>query len=345
MTSSSKVSPGKMSKAISRYTVLYCPVEVCEVDVPFSESFSLLKHMNDAHDISVFDADGVAPFLDQYLKKYPDLKGPRVLGGETDEADNQVRQKLHLKFLNSLLERQLRERSTVHKRPRGCLFCLGQASCMSELFDHMYMEHRFNIGLLDNLIYADCFLNELDEMLKLKKQCIYCGEVFRNGTCLRKHLKSKNHFKIDSKDSRWDKYYLVNYVNISKSSQRSAAALANGANEEEIEDDSWDDLMDEVEVETQCLFCSDLLKDPEACFVHMKTAHAFDFEAIQKENKLDYYASMKLLNYLRHCQTSAEAAKVFEFPDPKLWNKTEFLFPVYEEDPLLTAIDFGDLEE
>ena len=339
-----------MTKAITCYTVLYCPVEACDVDTPFSTAASLFEHLKDAHEITVFDADGVAPFLDQYLKKYPNLKGPRLLGGEGDEADTRARQELHMKMLNSLLERQLVERSTVHKRPRACLFCLEQSACMSELFDHMYKEHRFNIGLLDNLIYADCFLNELDEMLKLKKQCIYCGEVFRNGTCLRKHLKSKNHFKIDSKDSRWDKYYLVNYVNISKSAQNPSSTM-----EEEIEDDTWDDLVDEVEVETQCLFCSELLKDPEACFEHMKEAHAFDFEALQKQHDLDYYASMKLLNYLRHCQTSdlnpfsfdetlnAEdnfnEFRSHQLPDSKLWNKPEFLFPVYEEDPLLTAID------
>jgi hypothetical protein len=151
-------------------------------------------------------------------------------------------------------------------------------------------------------------------------------------------MKSKNHFKIDSKDSRWDKYYLVNYVNISKSSQKASAGV-----EEEIDDDTWDDLIDEIEVETQCLFCTNLLKDPEACFEHMQDAHSFNFAALQKQHNLDYYASMKLLNYLRHCQTSEipnhECFTSNQLPDPRLWNRPEFLFPVYDEDPLLTAID------
>lgn len=350
-----------MARVFPCYTVLYCLVEGCEVDTPFSTAVSLFNHLAEAHQITFYDPDGVEPFLDQYLQRYhPGLTGPRVLGSETDEADLGIRQELHTKMLNTLLERHLIERTTVHKRPRGCLFCLEQAPNMRELFDHMYRVHRFNIGLLDNLIYADCFLNELDEMLKLKKQCIYCLEVFRNGTCLRKHLKSKNHYKIDSKDARWDKYYLVNYVNLSKNaaSKASTAAAnttATTVEDDPDEDDTWDDLTDEIDMETQCLFCPDLLHDPETCFEHMQTEHSFDFYELQKRHELDYYASMKLLNYLRHCQSCdvnpfspAEAPDLSfaigqfarnQLPDLKLWNKPEFLFPVFEEDPLLTAID------
>ena len=57
---------------------------------------------------------------------------------------------------------------------------------------------------------------------------------------------------------------------------------------------------------------------------------------------------MKLLNYLRNCQRHEtdpfdnQKGRKFEnneIPDEKLWNRPEFYFPVYEEDPLLTAIE------
>ena len=344
------LGPG-MTRGLTCYTVLYCPVDDCCLSTPFSESETLLKHLSIEHSITIYNSEEVSPFLDQYLKKYTLTTGPRVLGGSDDPEDAQLRVDLNIKMLNTLLKRQQLERQTVYKQPRKCLFCTEDSLDLPSLFTHMFKEHHFNIGLLDNLIYADTFLNELGDLLHLKKECIYCREVFRNGTCLRKHMKSKNHYKINPKDTRWDIYYLVNYVNRAKGPRNSDA---NDDALDEAEDETWDDLTEEVESETQCLFCTNIFANPEVCFEHMKTEHRFDFYSLQKHYSLDFYSSLKLVNYLRHCQSTdsdpftgevlnldqnCDRFAAGEIPDKILWDKPDFYFPVHNEDPLLTALD------
>lgn len=139
----------------------------------------------------------------------------------------------------------------------------------------------------------------------------------------------------------WDRFYLVNYVNFVKVPVVDVA----DADEEVDLEDAWDDLTDEIDSKTQCLFCEEILASPESTFKHMKTAHSFDLKAIQRQHKLKFYDTMKLVNYFRHCQQHAKPPSIEEvnqIPDPSLWNRPEFYFPVYDEDPLLTAI--GDAE-
>ena len=342
-------------KLASTFTILYCPVDGCESETPLKEATALLEHLKSCHSIKIHEPSGVEPFLGQYLEKYT-LKEGITLGSESDQEDHKIRQSLHLKMLNGLLETQQMERNTIYKASRMCLFCSVLCPNLPELFSHMFQDHRFNIGLLDNLIFVETFLSELEEMNKFKKQCIFCMEVFRSGTCLRKHLKSKNHLKINGKDERWDRFYLVNYVNLVKGG---AISLSSNNNEEVFIDDEvdgWDDLTDEIDAKTQCLFCDGISVDPEDCFVHMEKEHGFNLKAIQKRHKLSFYDTMKLLNYLRNCQRhekkpfgeesdSNPSFESDEIPDPKLWNRPEFYFPVYEEDPLLTAIGLADEQE
>lgn len=345
-------------KLTSTFTVVYCPVHGCDLESPFQGSKDLLKHLEEVHDIKITEPSGVEPFLDQYLDKYSGtLRSGMILGSSEDLEDVKIRQALHLKMLNGLLETQQIERNTIYKRPRMCLFCSVQSQNLSELFSHMFQEHHFNIGLLDNLIFVETFLNELETMTKFKKQCIFCMEIFRSGTCLRKHLKSKNHFKINGKDERWDQFYLVNYVNLVKSSRNTIANEENDI-EEDGGVDEWEDLKDEIDLKTQCLFCNDITVDPERCFVHMKTEHGFDLKGTQREHKLSFYDTMKLVNYLRNCQRLGESPFgssdseedtmeqfiMLRIPEMRLWNKPQFYFPVYEEDPLLTAIEDDDDE-
>lgn len=339
-------------KLISTFTVIYCPVDGCDSEKPFKESSELLKHLTTEHEIKIHEPAAVEPFLDQYLERYKGTLREGTFLGSEDEEDFKFRQTLHLKMLNGLLETQQMERNTIYKASRMCLFCSSLCENLPELFNHMFQEHHFNIGLLDNLIFVDVFLSDLEEKTKLRKQCIFCNEVFRNGTCLRKHLKSKNHFKINGKDERWDRFYLVNYVNLVKSKL--------GEDKDEFVDqeegvDEWDDLTDEIDLKTQCLFCDGILMDPESCFNHMIQSHGFSIKTIQKKHGLSFYDTMKLLNYLRHCQqheidpfendgSIGGSFEKNEIPDMKLWNRPEFYFPVYEEDPLLTAIEDSDEE-
>lgn len=336
-------------KLACTFTVIYCPVDGCDLEAPFYASEKLLEHLKTCHDIKIHEPTGVEPFLDQYLEKYKGIlkNGFGVLGAEGDSEDVKMRQELHMKMLNGLLEIQQMERNSIYKKSRMCLFCHVLCSNLAELFSHMFQDHHFNIGLLDNLIFVETFLNDLEEMTKLKKQCIFCNEIFRNGTCLRKHLKSKNHFKINGKDEKWDRFYLVNYVNLVKGPKTDKSKEEADEMDEEV--DEWEDLKDEIDLKTQCLFCTEILIDPETCFKHMKESHDFDMKEIQKQHKFTFYDTMKFINYLRNCQRHEEdpfghqgSHKTFrngEIPEIKLWNRPEFYFPVYEEDPLLTAIE------
>jgi hypothetical protein len=338
-------------KLVTTFTVLYCPVDGCDLESPFHATDKFLEHLEKCHEIKIYESSGVEPFLDQYLEKYKGIlkNGFGAVGSEEDFEDIKIRQELHMKMLNSLLETQQMERNTIYKKPRMCLFCNVLCKNLPELFSHMFQDHHFNIGLLDNLIFVETFLNDLEEMTKLKKQCLFCKEIFRNGTCLRKHLKSKNHFKINGKDERWDRFYLVNYVNLVKGPKTDKSKDEVDEFYEEV--DEWEDLKDEIDLKTQCLFCDHILIDPEASFLHMKQIHNFDMKLIQRKNKLTFYDTMKLINYLRNCQRHEEnpfddAASCFEdgnIPEMRLWNRPEFYFPVYDEDPLLTAIE--DIEE
>lgn len=340
-------------KLATSFTVLYCSVDGCDLESPFYAAEKLLEHLEKYHEIKIYESSGVEPFLDKYLEKYKGIlkNGFGVVGASEDFEDAKIRQELHMKMLNGLLETQQIERSTIYKNSRMCLFCHVLCSNLPELFNHMFQDHNFNIGLLDNLIFVETFLNDLEELTTLKKQCIFCNEIFRNGTCLRKHLKSKKHFKINGKDERWDCFYLVNYVNLVKGPKTDK--LKDEVDEAEDEIDEWDDLKDEIDIKTQCLFCDDISVDPEECFTHMKESHEFCIEFIQNKNKLSFYDTMKLVNYLRNCQRHeenpfGEKDQSFEdgnIPEMRLWNRPEFYFPVYEEDPLLTAIEDGEETE
>ncbi|TEB18440.1 hypothetical protein C9890_0377 [Perkinsus sp. BL_2016] len=216
-------------KLASTFTILYCPVDGCESEAPLKEATALLEHLKSCHSIKIHEPSGVEPFLGEYLEKYT-LKEGITLGSESDQDDHKIRQSLHLKMLNGLLETQ---------------------------------------------------------QMELKGGAITKGSLSSN--------KNEEVF-ID----------------------------------EEV--DGWDDLTDEIDAKTQCLFCDGISVDPEDCFVHMELEHGFNLKRHEK----------KPFGEESDSNPSFESD---EIPDPKLWNRPEFYFPVYEEDPLLTAIGLADEQE
>ncbi|XP_013610855.1 PREDICTED: probable protein arginine N-methyltransferase 3 isoform X1 [Brassica oleracea var. oleracea] len=116
------------------------------------------------------------------------------------------------------------------------------------------------------------------------------------------------------------------------------------------EDGDWGDWEaadkddDDFESDFVCLFCDSL-------FEHCRLSHGFDFHGVRKELKLDFYASFKLINYIRSQVAenkcwSWEAlrkchpeAKDVNFP----WDEEKYLKPFLQEDSLLYS--FADDEE
>ncbi len=87
----------------------------------------------------------------------------------------------------------------------------------------MLREHRFNVGRPDNLVFVNQFLDILQVRLCSRMtltfeakmdglQCLFCGKTFRDQHAFRSHMRKKRHYKINPKDTLYDRFYIVNYV-------------------------------------------------------------------------------------------------------------------------------------
>ncbi|KAF8022184.1 hypothetical protein BT93_G2359 [Corymbia citriodora subsp. variegata] len=141
--------------------------------------------------------------------------------------------------------------------------------------------------------------------------------------------------------------------------------------EEDEEGDDWRfDVDDEDEDEDEesspsflCLFCDAVYGSCASLFDHCSSAHHFDFDGIRKALGLDFYASVKLVNYVRsqvaknrcwscglecisnqellnhsHEANSLEDIKIHIADD-------EYLNPFLQEDPLLYSFDEDEVGE
>ncbi|KAF7729840.1 hypothetical protein EC973_003574 [Apophysomyces ossiformis] len=114
------------------------------------------------------------------------------------------------------------------------------------------------------------------------------------------------------------------------------------------QDEAWDDWEsdEEGDAESQCLFCSQIFSSPVGTFGHCKDTHGFDFLDVKRSLKLDFYQTIRMINYIRHqVLTHPDLATTKSFTitgsEPFLEND-EFLKPVLENDALLFA--FEELE-
>lgn len=350
------------------YTLLYCSITDCPSEAPFLHAISLVEHLLASHNIVIHKSEAVLPFLDRYLKKKQPLKTNNTLGGEGDEADWALREVLQQERLKQMLQIQAFERAHSHRQARICLFCPFRSTDRYDLFKHMFQDHSFNIGQLDNLVMVDDFLGQLESTMH-SNRCIYCGKEFPSSGLLKKHMRSKSHYKIQSGDRKYDKYYLVNYVQAGKTWEMLPKDDEAERNEAVVkEDETWSDLSDSIDRQTMCLFCQMVSSSSEECLSHMKARHEFDFRQIQQEQQLDFYHSVQLINYLRHQRSELMCPGCFvsfESDDAIVehlhssnciksvvsnrgrWSLVEYYIPIYEDDPLLEIIDdisFSDQE-
>jgi len=339
------------------YCVIYCPFDDCDLESPFKKPSDLLKHLECEHKTHIPNSNALLPFLDDYLDT---LKCEGLFKSSSNEdeqvqfwneRDAGIRSALQKKKLEEMLQWQAKERAELYSKPRQCLFCLEYSLSHKALFSHMFKEHGFNIGLLDNLVMVEDFLRKLDGILA-KKVCIFCHNEFRSNSCLRKHMKNKFHHRIDPKNHFYDKYYIVNYVK--------CGALGNDSSEKEFQDeeeaDNWDDLDETVDLRTTCLFCEQVFPSPGQDFLkHMMNAHGFDLESIRQDFSVGkFYDYIKLITYIRYqikelrcptCQASFEHRPELEahmgvenhcnIPEQDLWDQPQYLFPIFDDDPLL----------
>lgn len=217
----------------------------------------------------------------------------------------------------------------------------------------MAFDHGFNVGQPDNLVFTTEFLDKLQEKLT-NLQCLYCEKSFRDRPTLKEHMRKKQHKRIKSNNKTYDKYYVINYLEIGKNWE--SFQTAEEANlEHDMDEETWDDWHDESGSQAICLFCTFSSTITDNLQTHMKDSHGLDLAAIKKSQNLDFYQQVKLINFIRrkvhqlkcfNCDLQFDSWELLmshmetnnhfsQIPDSKVWNQPQYYFPTYENDNLL----------
>jgi hypothetical protein len=213
--------------------VFHCPLSNCPPDtIPMTNPHVVLDHLETAHKITIKKPDQCMPFLDVYIselgKRFEEIRTavifPNQVGcmthinidPDTNPVDKQLRLELQRRKLNEVLDIQERERQIDSLVPRQCIFCRFQADNRHTLFKHFFNDHSFNIGLPDNLVEVDEFLDAMRAKLE-RLQCLYCERTFKTSAVLRSHMRKKKHFKINPRNQSYDRFYVINYLEPGKS--------------------------------------------------------------------------------------------------------------------------------
>jgi len=351
---------------------------VCEENITSPNSQSLLEHMLVKHHLVVGDAEKIS-YFPSYLNFWHDrFKGVSIqefcstinskpaANAEIEQyyllsdilpEDKQIREKLRKKNLEDVISKQQEERYNPAFN-RKCLFCREKFRERRTYFSHMFRAHGFNIGLADNLVNVEELLDILQEKIE-NNICLYCEKLFKNYAVLKLHMRKKKHFRINWKNTEYDKFYVVNYLEPGKPWEEIQKEIESEKDEDDRDGD-WEEWQeDDGDAASVCLFCEVTSPSPYHTFEHAKIAHGFDFKKIQSEWKLDFYSSVRLINFIRynvqmnncpHCEVAFETPKqLFSHmteskhcgvtPDGKWKSDDKFLLPVNEDDPLLRTLD------
>ncbi|KAF6302221.1 zinc finger protein 277 [Rhinolophus ferrumequinum] len=352
------------------------PCIFCEEHVPATEQDKLLKHMIIEHKIVIADVKLVADFPRYILywrKRFAEQPITDFCSvirinstAPLEEQDNYfllcdvlpedrvLREELQKRRLREILEQQQQERNDNSFRGI-CMFCneefLGNRSV---LLNHMAREHAFNIGLPDNIVNCSEFLRTLQKKLN-NLQCLYCEKTFRDKNTLKDHMRKKQHRRINPKNREYDRFYVINYLELGKSWEEVQSEDDRELTDRQEED--WSD-WEEHPVSAVCLFCEKRAETMEKLCVHMEEAHEFDLLKIKSELGLNFYQQVKLVNFIRRqvhqcrcygcrvqfksradLRTHMEEAKHTSLlPEVKIWDQPEYYFPTYENDTLLCAL-------
>ncbi|CAK8688679.1 unnamed protein product [Clavelina lepadiformis] len=161
--------------------------------------------------------------LDEFCSKIRTNTGAKDIDKSEDyyllcdvlPEDKKLREELQLTQLKKLLLRQEFERKD-ETFSRMCPFCTKffQGNRII-LFNHMNEDHNFNIGHPDNIVNVREFMDEIQVKLDAL-QCLYCEKVFKDRASLREHMRKKAHRRLNPKNKDYDKYYIINYLELGK---------------------------------------------------------------------------------------------------------------------------------
>ncbi|KAG9342288.1 hypothetical protein JZ751_016790 [Albula glossodonta] len=352
------------------------PCVLCSETSPLSEKEAFLRHLVLQHKLVIADVKLIADFSRYILywrKRFteqPITDFCSVIKTNSDgpiekqeyyfllcdalPEDRVLREQLQQKRLEEVLDQQQQERDDQSFQ-RMCLFCNDEfTGNRSLLLNHMAKDHSFNMGLPDNIVYCSEFLNALQ--LKLDNlQCLYCERIFRDKTTLKDHMRKKQHRRINSKNHEYDRFYIINYLELGKTWEE-----VQSEDDREMMDDQDDDWSDwqAHPVQAVCLFCEHQSETMDKIYAHMQESHGFDLHKLKETLDLRFYQQVKLVNYIRReihqcrcyaCQQKfeskaqvlqhlTEASHVMEVPEKSSWDQPQYYFPTYENDALLCGL-------
>jgi len=216
------------------------------------------------------------------------------------------------------------------------------------------------------------FINEYVDVLQGKmknNQCIYCEQTFADHQTLADHMKKRQHREVNPKNHYYDKFYVINYLELGK---RWLEVLAEDFedttptfidSDEEEEEETWNEWQEDndegSEINAMCLFCEEAFNECGSLLEHMKEKHKYDLKQIISDGGFDFYDSVKVINYIRkqnynlacfvcdktdlrprsalnehleadgHLLTKVDKAK---------WDKEEYLIPTFDNDNILLLL-------
>lgn len=352
------------------------PCIFCEEHFPMAQQDKLLKHMIIEHKTVIADVKLVADFQRYILywrKRFTEQPITDFCSvirinstAPFEEQDNYyllcdvlpedriLREELQKQKLKEILDQQQQERNDTSFHG-VCMFCSEEFhGNRSVLLNHMAREHAFNIGLPDNIVNCTEFLCTLQKKLD-NLQCLYCEKTFRDKNTLKDHMRKKQHRRINPKNREYDRFYVINYLELGKSWEE--VQSEDDRELLDLQEDDWSDWQ-EYPVSAVCLFCEKQEETIDKLYVHMKDTHEFDLLRIKSELGLNFYQQVKLVNFIRRqvhqcrcyschvkfkskteLRTHMEEAKHTSLlPDRKTWDQLEYYFPTYENDTLLCTL-------
>ncbi|KAJ1961903.1 hypothetical protein GGI12_002984 [Dipsacomyces acuminosporus] len=352
-----------------------------------TSAVDLTKHLREKHQLVFKNLNHMVLILQKYLDVWAAKLDSADVADiatkeETDDGtvvyhidaascpeDKEIRDAVQKENLDDILRVQDIERHGDALEPRKCLFCKHVCEDRADLFRHGYREHNFNIGLPDNLVNVNEFLHILESKLAAL-QCLYCEKTFTSPAVLRKHMRKKKHFKISARNRLYDRFYVVNYIELGKSWEAIENEKADSdAEEADRKDDSWADWDDKADLPAKSLFDEHVAATPEECWGYLKSEYGFDIHKIREDRGLDFYKTVALINIVRRstsnnacfaCAQSFEDGKALSAhlkqagpehlqppaSDSPAWDDKENLIPAIENDPLLMDFDDdGDFDE
>lgn len=101
----------------------------------------------------------------------------------------------------------------------------------------------------------------------------------------------------------------------------------------------WEDVdaEEDEDLNIKCLLCPSVFPQASPVLDHCSMTHGLDLLALVKQHSLDFYGTIKLVNYIR--SAAALNAGAVDTGSPDLWQDDKYLQPVLENDALLFSLD------